>query len=540
MIGEVELPLSDLNIIVGANGSGKSSIIQAVHLACCMIRQADKVKPTDTSTLDIEELDYLPSNDYKKLGHEVNWGNRGGGSSSSVTLSFEKDDDTMLDAWCTLRSARNAGISITGKVPSELTSSLRTKRRFFSAYIPGISGIPNKEERRSKRVILKSCSYGDSNFILRNVLLLIKKTMPKEMKTIEGWIERIIGPISISVEHDNETDLHVQCSLSINGSTKPIELAGTGYIQLIQIFCYIIIFKPGILLIDEPDIHLHPYIQERLVQVLSDIAKDRNIRVLLTTHSPFIIRGAPPSTNVYWLESGGLTSHTRPMVELALGWGAFGRKIIIISEDSDTSHLKLLLSQWREVNESVVILPGKGYKSLVRPKEAEALKDALGGMFKIVIHRDRDSLTDKEVEEIKKSYLNYGVSVWIPTDSDIEAYFCNYELVARISGITNDESENIIKDIITNRQKSIEDQFKKQREAHNREFHGEGGGPTNKEVWDLKKNGDLKGAKGKLIFNELRSKIPKNKFRIDNIEAAHMNGIVALDLKNLIMDLLDS
>lgn len=540
MIGEVELPLSDLNILVGANGSGKSSIIQAVHLACCMIRQADTVKPNNTSTLDIENLDYLPSNDYKKLGHEVNWGNREGGSSSSVTLSFEKDDNTTVNAWCTLRSARNAGISITGTVPGELTTSLRSKKRFFSAYIPGISGIPNKEERRSKKIILKSCSYGDSNVILRNVLLLIKETTPKDIKAIEGWIERIIGPISIAVDHDNETDLHVRCSLSINGSQKPIELAGTGYIQLIQIFCYIILFKPGILLIDEPDIHLHPHIQERLVQVLSDIAKERNIRVLLTTHSPFIVRGAPPSTNVYWLESGGLTKNTRQMVELALGWGAFGRSVIIVSEDSDTSHLRLLISQWSEVNESVVILPGKGYKDLVKPKEAKELKDALGGMFKIVIHRDRDSLTDKEVESIKESYSNYGISAWIPIESDIEAYFCNPELISSVSGITEDDSKDLIEDIINKKQIEINSQFTKHRKAHNEELHSEGGGPTNSEVWEFKKKGDLKGAKGKFIFNQLKSRVPGNKFSLDKIEIAHMKGAIALDLKKLIIDLLTS
>jgi len=64
-VEEIEIDLSDVNILVGANGSGKSSIIQAVHLACCLIRQADRVDPKKTATVGIEELDYLPTDDYK-------------------------------------------------------------------------------------------------------------------------------------------------------------------------------------------------------------------------------------------------------------------------------------------------------------------------------------------------------------------------------------------------------------------------------------------------------------------------------------------
>ena len=62
--------------------------------------------------------------------------------------------------------------------------------KFFSAYIPGISGIPNKEEKKSKKVILKACSYGDSNIILRNVLLLLKNANPDNITQIEDWISR--------------------------------------------------------------------------------------------------------------------------------------------------------------------------------------------------------------------------------------------------------------------------------------------------------------------------------------------------------------
>jgi DNA-binding LacI/PurR family transcriptional regulator len=96
----------------------------------------------------------------------------------------------------------------------ELMLKLRKKKSFFSAYIPGISGIPNKEEKRSKKVVLKACSFGDANVILRNVLLLLKEKSQDNIRQIETWIESIIGPISIDVRHDEEKDLFISCDVT--------------------------------------------------------------------------------------------------------------------------------------------------------------------------------------------------------------------------------------------------------------------------------------------------------------------------------------
>ena len=379
----VEFDLADVNILVGANGCGKSSIIQAIHLACCVMRQADRVERGKTSTVGIDELDYLPTDNYKMLGHKSNWGNKVGTPSSKVELVFQHPDGEST-ASCELRSARNAGISITGSVPSALTDALRKKRKFFSAYIPGISGIPNREEKKAKKVILKACSYGDSNIILRNALLLLKEQNPENISFIEGWISQIIGQVKITVEHNDDRDLIINCMVEIGGDSRPIELIGTGYLQLIQIFSYVLLFEPGILLIDEPDIHLHPTVQEKLVQALARVATEKNLKILLTTHSPFIVRGAPQSTKVFWLKDGVVESENRREVELSLGWGAFGKKIIIISEDANTSFLKKIISQWPELDKFVTFYPGSGYKSIPTPTQAVEVSEALGGKYKIL------------------------------------------------------------------------------------------------------------------------------------------------------------
>lgn len=538
-IKEVSIDLSEINILVGCNGSGKSSVLQAIHLACCVTRQVDRVELNKTSTIGIDDLDYLPTDDYKSLGHNSHWGNATGSSSSTVNLSFDMPGGEPAISSCTLRSARNAGISITGTVPGSLSSLLRQKRKFFSAYIPGISGIPNKEEKRARKVILKSCSYGDSNVILRNALLLLKLQTQNNIELIESWIDEIIGPIKITVNHNDEHDLFISCQIESNGTVRPLELVGTGYLQLIQIFTYILLFEPGILLIDEPDIHLHPTAQSKLVKVLAKVANERNLRILLSTHSPFIVRGAPASANIYWLNDGEVSSHNRQQVELALGWGAFGKKIILVSEDSNTSFLEKIVSQWPEIERNVAFYPGTGYSHIPTPAQAKVLFDTLGGAYKIVIHRDRDSLTDNEIEILKDKYSEVGAFLWFPKISDVEAYFCEPDFLINYVECSQEDAETYIEDILNQHSTPIREQFNKQRTAHNDEIYKHtGGSPGNDEVWEYFQSKQFKGAKGKFIFKQLKNKVPQNKFRESIILELVGLTDIALDLKQMLESIL--
>lgn len=537
-IQEVEISLVDVNILVGANACGKSSIIQAVHLASCVMRQADRVDANKTSMVGVEELDYLPTDDYKTLGHGANWGNAVGTPSSCITLTFTKPDGSTVTASCELRSARNAGISIRGSVPTDLTALLRTKRRFFSAYIPGISGIPNKEERKFKKVILKACSFGDSNVILRNALLLLKDSNVENIVQIEQWIGRIIGPISISVEYDNESDLFIRCDITSDGARKPIELTGTGYLQLIQIFCYVLLFNPGVLLIDEPDIHLHPHVQEKLVRVLAEVARERGIKIILTTHSPFIVRGAPVGTNVCWLQGGVIESQNRSLVEVALGWGAFGKRLIIVSEDSNTTLLKKLISQWPDIDQTVAFYPGNGYKNIPTPQQARELAETLGGKFKILVHRDTDSLTNDEAHQLIAQYEAQGVGLWLPTESDVEAYFCQVGFLEVFLACSQQQAQNYVQEVLAQNAIPLRAQFNSQRAAHNEELHKAGGSPTNDDVWAGFQQRPLKGAKGKYVFRQLKNKVPASAFSEDKVLRGTLGGLIALDLKHKIEQIL--
>ena len=531
----IDMSIADLNILVGSNGSGKSSVLQALHLASCLIRQADRIRAGSTAMVRVSDLDYLPSDEYWRLGHGTDWGNRSDSCSSKVSFNFSDANGLHATAKLEMRSARNAGISVQGELPDSIRAQFRGAKTFFSGFIPGISGIPNVEQKNSKRVVLKACSFGDSNVYLRNALHLLSL---ENIAQIEMWLEPLLGPIKLNVRFNDATDFDIFAEAEIKTKVVPLELLGTGYLQLIQIFCYFLLFEPKILLIDEPDIHLHPSVQEKLAQLLLDVARVKSLKIIMTTHSPFIVRGAPADTNVVWLVDGEIESKDRAAVELALGWGAFGKKVLVVTEDAKNDLLKNLIRQWPEVERSVTVLPGRGYKHLLTPEEANELRATLGNKFNILVHRDRDSLTDDEVITLKDSYASDGVQLWLTDQSDLEAEFCNPSFLSVLTGEPLHVCAQWLAEIINQHQNLIADQFAKQRAAHNNELHKEGGSPTNQDVWETFQERPLKGAKGKTIFYQLKTKVPAHAFSEATIGSLTKYQGLAASLKTSIESLL--
>lgn len=534
-IDSIKMDVADLNILVGSNGSGKSSILQALHLASCLMRQADRIRPSSTSMVRVVDLDYLPSDQYWRLGHKADWGNVSTSPSSSVVFSFQDAGGATTSASLTIRSARNAGISVQGTLPDEIRGQFRGENTFFSGFIPGISGIPNVEAKNARRVVLKACSFGDSNVYLRNALNLLSS---EQIAQIQGWLAPLLGEVTINVSFDDDKDLNISAEAELKGSTVPLELLGTGYLQLIQIFCYVLLFEPKILLIDEPDIHLHPTVQEALPSVLSEIAESQNLKIVLSTHSPFIVRGAPVASNVVWLDGGNIVSSNRSLVEMALGWGAFGKKIIVVTEDAKNDFLKKLIKQWPEIDRAVSVLPGRGYKQLLKKEEAEELRQALGGKFQILVHRDRDSLTDQEVADLIASYASEGVGLWLTEQSDLEAEFCAPAFISSLTGENVEQCQQWLSEVLSSNAQQISDQFASQRQAHNQEIYAQGGSPTNEQVWQMLQTKPLKGAKGKYVYKQLKNKIGQSRFSDQTVLSLENHCLLAPSLKTALQALL--
>lgn len=75
----------------------------------------------------------------------------------------------------------------------------------------------------------------------------------------------------------------------------------------------------GLVLIDEVETSLHPRAQRRLMRDLARIAREREIQIILSTHSPYILSELPPEARIYLMDgAAGKTAVTGVSPEFAM------------------------------------------------------------------------------------------------------------------------------------------------------------------------------------------------------------------------------
>ncbi len=272
-------------------------------------------------------------------------------------------------------------------------------------------------------------------------------------------------------------------------------------------FSYAYLFKPRLLLLDEPDSHLHPNNQISLLENLEQlISLESQMKIIMTTHSRYMLNS---SSEVVWLESGVKKEPQANIIISALmGIGAldsFGtldsakQKLVIITEDKDTKYLKKIL----DVNDIKPEIYGKTIFSSngsSTPDAIHAFLQSISGITpdKFLVILDRDAYTDEELSQRKEVLEKSGVTVVFNEFYDVEASFCHSkELVAEFYGINVEEVGLKIEELLNkNKEKFIKNWVNARVDACNKmkqkPNHGEiAVNATN--LWDKEREKLIKG-----------------------------------------------
>ena len=120
--------------------------------------------------------------------------------------------------------------------------------------------------------------------------------------------------------------------------------------------------KYAILLIDEIETSLHPRVQRRLIRDLADLSRTQDIQVVLTTHSPYILEELPNEARVYIMDGiGGKQIITGVSPEFAMTKmdENIHPEIDVFAEDNIASILirEILVKTDKELVSRVQIIP---------------------------------------------------------------------------------------------------------------------------------------------------------------------------------------
>jgi len=112
-------------------------------------------------------------------------------------------------------------------------------------------------------------------------------------KRIAEWLKKweMIHSLALRPIAENRRDYELRVKKSRSSAEVLITDVGFGVSQLLPVLvlCYYVP-KGSIILLEQPEIHLHPSAQADLADVLIDVVNERGVQIILESHSEHLLR----------------------------------------------------------------------------------------------------------------------------------------------------------------------------------------------------------------------------------------------------------
>ena len=439
-IDKAEIDLADINVFVGGNNSGKTCLLQGVHFG---INLAQSRRVAGVEQFPPDQLRYCPTDEFLNLRH-------GARLTEGLAVSFQyrgSRDGADSTASVRLMRGRNGVV----KAPSSggvVWNEISDPKGFFSIYVPGLAGVSIREEYRSELVVNGGIARGDANLYLRNALLRISR-INERLERFHSYLDAVFPGVKVQTTFDEANDLSIRTEIKIPGKRAlPLDMVGTGLLQAIQLIAYVTNYSPKLLLLDEPDAHLHPSNQRLLCDVLRLIVSKTDTKILLATHSRHVLDALSdaPEARLFWVKAGKAESQEAwSDIAVLMDLGALDKgekllsgdyKYLIWTEDSDTKYFDKFLQSNGLSQGDYFLFSYQASSKIDAAKLMVAFMERVRPGVITIVHRDRDFMVDQEIERLTNKYeldKTPTMRLFITSKSDIEAYFASPEHLSHVT-----------------------------------------------------------------------------------------------------------
>jgi predicted ATPase len=260
----------------------------------------------------------------------------------------------------------------------------------------------------------------------------------EKLRRIEDFVGYCIQRTGVSIEVSYDAN---EILITINGLTLPLKNLGTGFEHLIMIATSALGFGDQIVLLEEPELHLHPTVQKRMMQYLWEKTE---ATLVVTTHSASVLDSVP--ANIVHVRQEDNRSKAITVVAAQqhfeavrdLGYRASdllqSNFVIWVEGPSDRIYLnawmRLAASELKEgLDYSILFYGGRLLSHLSFGEEglAEDLIQALRINRNAAVIIDSDKTTiSAQINETKQRIVEeasrLGVLSWITAGREIENY----------------------------------------------------------------------------------------------------------------------
>jgi len=476
---EIETDFTSFDCLVGTNNSGKSTLLQSLALFDFVLHNCLSVKE-------------LTGESYKQRIYEIR--NRSIAPEEFVVLPVAN----AIDLW-TDKIAQKGGKHILIHIELEFSNEKKVKAsvdlnfnrysinietdndqtwleklaNYKISYLPVFSSFLTQEEKRTQAVIEDALSRGRVNSVIRNLLYDLKHK--GEIKNLEKILQNAIPSFSdLNIKFDEVTDKYIEVSYKEEGKKKRFDLfmAGSGFQQFVYLFGFIRLRYPNLILLDEPDVHLHGTMQSSLVDELKKLVQNEDKQIIFATHSRDIISRIDPDQIISLNDNKATRLKVNfDVYDLLEELGSFDniqiaqlqefKRLLIVEDQDDWKFIQVFgkkvlgESDWQKVEKRLSVFPAKGnpYK-----QDMIKLKKQLTSMFnlnltgsplKLYVLSDWDyhPIRENLIKNLNEKDSNIQFHVW--QKAEIENYLLVPDALTRLVQLKN-EGNNLFSEGLMN------------------------------------------------------------------------------------------
>lgn len=427
-------PNEDFNIIIGENNIGKSTIFEAIQLweKCYTsfiqsnLKSFYKVDASKHRYVNYDELDFLRIYKSSDLFHKYRSGSKAiiglkiQAGNVFYNLEFNITRPTSIDnAFFRVQTVnheefRRFSEDFVNSSGKDLTQAI------FIYQTRPLSSVNKCEPYFTKPQIKKKIRTGLSQEVLRNKINSLSKAQHQQL---EQTLSRILGrvikielPPQGSSQKKELIEIYVKDGIQ---NSKELYLQGSGFIQIVEILSTIeLVDAPlKVLLIDEPDSHIHAKLQKNLIDELRLL---NNNQFFIISHNDQFVTSAKEGELFFLNSEVHISNKMHPLsyesfneIRKSLGGVLISlellnksEKIVFVEGDDDEDYLKsiyqkycIILNKDCKIS-TLFFFPLRGKDQLV--KKIDYNKRILSKLFK---SKDFIPVFDKDFSTTKTDLL---------------------------------------------------------------------------------------------------------------------------------------
>jgi hypothetical protein len=289
--GDVEFVLPGHVVLAGPNNTGKTTVLQAIaawslalgrwkqlndfqrhgghYTKAPIARQTFSAVPLRTFDLLWQDRDYHHT---RPVEIEIQ------SATGGWTVAMELAPDTTEQIFVR---------PLPGAAPDVVRNADLT-----TVFVPAMSGLGTEEPVYTRPKVDQLLGQAKPGDVLRN-LLVEAAGSDRAWYALEASIRRLFA---FELAPPDATGPHILAEYreKPGGPALDIASAGSGFQQVLMLLAFLLTRPGAVLLLDEPDAHLHVILQDAIYSELRTVAAQQRSQLVIATHSEVIIDAVEP------------------------------------------------------------------------------------------------------------------------------------------------------------------------------------------------------------------------------------------------------